>query len=921
MLASLIVMAGPAFGGGGVSFPDDPAIGTLPAMSEVVLEFQVVVEDPLATPAGTVCNQATVSGTGFGDVASDDPSTMAEGDATCTVLTPYDLGDAPDPTFPTLVASSGARHAISPGMRLGACLDAEGDGQPTAAADGDDAAAGFFTDGTCAVGGDDEDGVTWTTLLVPGVAATVDVEASMTGVLDAWVDWNADGDWSDAGERIFDGEALAVGTNGLGLAVPTGASAGSLVQSRFRYSSAGVGSFDGEAADGEVEDHRVQIENPSIAVTKTALPISVPEPGGPVTFTVRVTNDGSVPVDLATLLDDVYGDLHGQGTCVLPQNGIASGDFYECAFSATASCGDAGGTETDTVTAMGTAGGAAVTGTDTATVTCTDTPPTLSVAKVADPSNLVEPAGAVEYTVTVENTSASTDPVTLQSLVDELAGDLNGQGTCVTGGVILPGSANAFTCSFTATVSCNAGEDVVHTVTASGEDDETTGTGDAVAQATVSCTDSVPSIVVTKSADPATVVEPGGPVEYTVEIDNTSVSSDPVTIATMTDDEVGGSLDGVGDCTLPQVIAPGETYSCAYVQNVAGTAGDMVTNTVDVAGEDDDGTAVAGQAMATVELLTADDVPPEAVASIRGTEIEEPCHPFHFLTIGSVDLAFDEPMANQDDAAHYRLVTTGPDGLFGTTSCLGGGDDLTVPFTVSSPDGTSASLRFGGEDGLYRVVACETLADEAGNFLDGDGDGTEGPSLVRTFRVDVTNLFANGHLDCELAPWGALPPASPDVLRDPADADDSGESGSVLLDGVETSGLGVEQCVALDPESPFQAPPFELSYRARLDAGPGEEVGVGGVCQFFDAAACGGGNVGAHALPQQVLFDTAGTWILLTGEVVVPSATRSALCSLHALSLDPAAPLVRLDRIVLDASGRIFEDGFESGEISAWSTP
>jgi hypothetical protein len=49
-----------------------------------------------------------------------------------------DFGDAPDPTYPTLLASNGARHIILPGFMLGSFIDAELDGQPDPLALGDD---------------------------------------------------------------------------------------------------------------------------------------------------------------------------------------------------------------------------------------------------------------------------------------------------------------------------------------------------------------------------------------------------------------------------------------------------------------------------------------------------------------------------------------------------------------------------------------------------------------------------------------------------------------------------------------------------------------------------------------------------------------------------------------------------------------
>ena len=53
------------------------------------------------------------------------------------LIPPTDFGDAPDPTYPTLLASGGASHQIT-GLFLGAAVDGEPDGQPDATATGDD---------------------------------------------------------------------------------------------------------------------------------------------------------------------------------------------------------------------------------------------------------------------------------------------------------------------------------------------------------------------------------------------------------------------------------------------------------------------------------------------------------------------------------------------------------------------------------------------------------------------------------------------------------------------------------------------------------------------------------------------------------------------------------------------------------------
>jgi hypothetical protein len=52
-------------------------------------------------------------------------------------LRPPDFGDAPN-TYGTLLAANGPRHSIQVGFSLGANIDREPDGQPSAGADGDD---------------------------------------------------------------------------------------------------------------------------------------------------------------------------------------------------------------------------------------------------------------------------------------------------------------------------------------------------------------------------------------------------------------------------------------------------------------------------------------------------------------------------------------------------------------------------------------------------------------------------------------------------------------------------------------------------------------------------------------------------------------------------------------------------------------
>ena len=213
------------------------------------------------------------------------------------MIAALDYGDAPDPNYPTLHASDGARHIIVSGFHLGATVDLEGDGQPTASADGDDTG-----------GADDEDGVVFTSGLGRGLTASLDVTASATGLLSAWIDFNADGDWDDAGEQVFTDESLAAGANPLSLQVPITAALGS-TYARFRFSLTPGLYPNGYATHGEVEDYMVEIvEGPDLEIDIIASTEPAPS-GRPLSYTITVTNNGPLPATSVTVTDALPGQL------------------------------------------------------------------------------------------------------------------------------------------------------------------------------------------------------------------------------------------------------------------------------------------------------------------------------------------------------------------------------------------------------------------------------------------------------------------------------------------------------------------------------------------------------------------------------------------------------------------------------------
>ena len=158
-----------------------------------------------------------------------------------------DFGDAPQP-YPTLIAENGARHeAVGP--TLGVARDAETDGVHSPGANAD---------------GADEDGVVFEVLRVGQLNAVVTV--SVTGApsgakLDAWIDFDQDGNWGGPAEKIFQSVPVSNGQNALTFDVPASTVDG-IVLARFRLSTAGNLGVHGQAVDGEIEDLVLSIDAP-----------------------------------------------------------------------------------------------------------------------------------------------------------------------------------------------------------------------------------------------------------------------------------------------------------------------------------------------------------------------------------------------------------------------------------------------------------------------------------------------------------------------------------------------------------------------------------------------------------------------------------------------------------------------------------
>ncbi|MDP6468429.1 MAG: M36 family metallopeptidase [Pirellulaceae bacterium] len=162
-----------------------------------------------------------------------------------------DYGDAPE-SYGTSIAADGASHGYQPGLSIGDFVDVEADGVPSDNADSDDLNQNV----------DDEDGVTFNTIFFPGSESEFEVTLA-TGTnsparLNAWFDFNRDGDFDDAGEQVITADRKGTGTYTYTITVPDNAVPG-LTYARFRYGYEGGIGPTGPARAGEVEDYVVRI--------------------------------------------------------------------------------------------------------------------------------------------------------------------------------------------------------------------------------------------------------------------------------------------------------------------------------------------------------------------------------------------------------------------------------------------------------------------------------------------------------------------------------------------------------------------------------------------------------------------------------------------------------------------------------------
>lgn len=197
------------------------------------------------------------------DFAIDDVTIAPLTNAGC----PIDFGDAPDAAngtaqgnYQSRLADNGARHGLVGGLFIGSTATPEADALQNATATGDA-----------------DDGISGATSLALYAGQTVTVPVSVSNTtganafLNAFVDFNRDGDFLDAGESLSPvtiPSDAAVQTSNMSFTVPTSAVPGaSFLRLRLANTGAQITTAIGAATRGEVEDYQVTLQ-PTVTLTK-----------------------------------------------------------------------------------------------------------------------------------------------------------------------------------------------------------------------------------------------------------------------------------------------------------------------------------------------------------------------------------------------------------------------------------------------------------------------------------------------------------------------------------------------------------------------------------------------------------------------------------------------------------------------------
>ncbi len=706
---------------------------TLPPGESTTITFRVTVEDPFPATQNPVCNQATISGSNFGDVLSDDPDVAGGSDPSCTTINiEADL---------SITKTDGAASAI-PGTPITYTIAASNAGpnpDPTAVV------ADTFPAAIT--------GVTWTCVGAGGGTCT----ASGSGNINETVNLPVGG---------------SVTFTASGTISP--AATGTLSNTATVATSSGI--TDPVPANNSATDSNTLTPQADVSITKTDGQTS-DIPGTSIVYTIVASNAGPSNTPSVTVADTFPATLTGiTWTCAGAGGGVCtasgSGNLNETVnlpvggsvtFTINATIDPAAtGTLSNTATA---AAGGGVTdpnaGNNSATDTTTLTPEAdVSITKTDGQTSDI-PGTSIVYTIVASNagpsnapsvTVADTFPAVLTGITWTCVGA--GGGTCTASG---SGDLND-------TANLPAGGSVTYTVNAT-IDAAATGTLSNTATVSSSVTDPNPAnnsatdnttltpqadLSITKT-DGQTTAVPGQSVTYTIVASNSGPSNDPSASVADTFPAIlngvtwtcvgagGGTCTAAGSGNINDTVnlpAGGSvTYTASGTISAAATG--TLANTATVSSSVTDPNAGNNSATDTDTLTPQADV---SITKTDGQTSDIPGTSIVYTIVAS--------NAGPSNASSVTVADTFPATLTGVTwTCVGAGG-ATCTASGSGNINESVNLPAGGSviftaNATIDAAATGTLSNTATATV---GGGVTDPNPANNSATDTTTLTPQADL-------------------------------------------------------------------------------------------------------------------------------------------------------------------------------
>jgi uncharacterized repeat protein (TIGR01451 family) len=350
------------------------------------------------------------------------------------------------------------------------------------------------------------------------------------------------------------------------------------------------------------------VDNPSIALDKTADVDDFAEPGTLITYSYDVENTGNVTLGSVVVSDPMVG----LSPVVCPTTTLGPGATETCTATYTTTTADVDrGSITNTGTATGTSpSGKVVTDTSDVDIPAIDRPE-ITLVKSADTPHFTAPGTLITYTYEVLNSGNQTlDPVTVSDPMPGLSA-LSCPETS-----LAPGDMETCSATYTTTQADVDDGGVTNTATASGDPPQGAPPVTDTSTLTVPALQH-PGIRLVKSADATDFSAPGVSIMYHFVVTNTgNVTLDPVRV-----------VDTLVVCPETS-LAPGASESCnaSYVTTGTDVASGAIHNTATATGQPPHGLAEVSDASTVVVPLAphAPNLPPTSPATSGSTSASLP---------------------------------------------------------------------------------------------------------------------------------------------------------------------------------------------------------------------------------------------------------------------------------------------------------